>query len=113
MVYKVKVVTKDNISEIRYITASDVVSNNINVLAEVDAIRDIANNIMSKQPSVNYADATNLAKEIRYGLIEEKTSEQPVLEDKFILPGVEMDQVLEENLFNLEPVKQKVLKKVS
>ena len=28
MVYKVKVVTKDNISEIRYITASDVIRNN-------------------------------------------------------------------------------------
>ncbi len=110
MVYKVKVVTKDNISEIRYITASDVISDNVSVMAEVDAIRDIANNIMAKQPDIRYNDATTLAKEIRYG-VAEKAKEETAPEKDISLPGIEVQDEHEDILFGLEPSKQMVLTK--
>ena len=111
MVYKVKVVTKDNISEIRYITASDVISDNVSVMAEVDAIRDIANNIMAKQPGISYNDATILAKEIRYGLAEKLKEEEITPEKDSPLPGIEVHDEQEDILFGLEPSKQMVLTK--
>lgn len=111
MVYKVKVVTKDNISEIRYITASDVISDNVSVMAEIDAIRDIANNIMTKQPDIKYNDATELAKEIRYGIVNKTKTEEPVTEKNIELPGIDVQEEQEEVLFGLEPSKQMVLTK--
>ncbi len=111
MVYKVKVVTKNNISEIRYITASEVISDNVSVMAEVDAIRDIANNIMAKQPAVSYNDATKLAKEIRYGVITKAKEEEKATVKDSLLPGVEVHDEEENILFGLEPSKQMILTK--
>ncbi len=108
MVYKVEVVTKKNLSEIRYITASDVVSENVNVMVEVDAIRDIANNIMAKQPGIDYAEATKVAKEIRYGIVQK---EEENIQNRNSLPGIEEQNEQEEVLFGLEPVKQLILTK--
>lgn len=110
MVYKVNVVTKSNISEIRYITESDVVSENISKMAEVDAIRDIANNIMLKQPDVTYVNATRLAKEIRSGIVPEKITEEKNLEVP-VLPGIEVQDEQDNLLYGLEPSKQLVLTK--
>ncbi len=111
MVYKVKVVTKDNISEIRYITDSDVISDNVGVMAEIDAIRDIANNIMAKQPGISYNDATKLAKEIRYGIVNKTNTEERVTKIDSGLPGIELQDEQEDVLFGLEPSKQKILTK--
>jgi hypothetical protein len=111
MVYKVKVVTKNNMSEIRYITDSEVISDNVNVMAEIDAIRDIANNIMTKQPDIKYNDATKLAKEIRYGVVNKTNTEEPVKEKNNELPGIEVQEEQEDVLFGLEPSKQMVLTK--
>ncbi len=107
MVYKVNVVTKDNLSEIRYITASEVISENVNVMAEIDAIRDIANNIMAKQPEIDYAQATKVAKEIRYGIVQKEEN----IQSNKLLPGIEEQNEQEEVLFGLEPAKQKILTK--
>lgn len=105
MVYKVNVVTKDNIKEIRYITATDVISENVSKMAEIDIIRDIANNIMSKQPGVQYDEATKLAKQIRIDS-REKTPEPEKEKDDITLPGIEMHDESDEMLFGLEPAKQ-------
>lgn len=107
MVYKVNVVTKDNLSEIRYITASEVISENVNLMAQIDAIRDIANNIMAKQPEIDYAQATKVAKEIRYGIVQKEEN----IQNNNLLPGIEEQNEQEEVLFGLEPAKQKILTK--
>lgn len=64
MIYKINVVQKSNLSEIRYLLVSDEISSAINRLSKVDAIRDIANTIMKKQGNIDYVNASNMAKEI-------------------------------------------------
>ena len=80
MIYKVNVVDKPNLSEIRYVLSSDKISNAINKISQIDAIRDIANLIMSMQNNIDYVVATNMAKEMvskEQQITSNKEFEQP------------------------------------
>lgn len=80
MIYKVNVVEKPNLLEIRYLLSSDKISNAVNRLSQVDAIRDIANMIMSMQNNIDYVVATNMAKEMvskEQQITSNKEFEQP------------------------------------
>lgn len=80
MIYKVNVVDKPNLSEIRYVLSSDKISNAINKLSQIDAIRDIANLIMSMQNNIDYVAATAMAKEMvskEQQITSNKEFEQP------------------------------------
>lgn len=64
MVYKVEVVKKDGINEIRYIGAGN--TSNIGKIIELDEFRDVANSIMQSNPKITYDKAFGMARELKY-----------------------------------------------
>lgn len=64
MVYKVEVVKKDDISEIRYIGSGN--TSNIGKIIELDEFRDVANSIMLTNPKITYDKAFGMARDLKY-----------------------------------------------
>lgn len=81
MVYKVEVVRKDDISEIRYIGDND--TSKLGKIIELDEFRDIANSIMQNNPKITYDRAFNMAKELRYKKIDEEYTNSESMNKNF------------------------------
>lgn len=64
MTYRVEVIGKDSLSEIRYIGSSNDMSK-MRKIIELDEFRDIANKIIHDNPKVTYDRAYVMAKNLR------------------------------------------------
>lgn len=62
MIYKVEIIKKDNLSQIRYIGNN---VSKIGKLIELDEFRDLANFIMTNDPRVTYDQAFKMAKDLK------------------------------------------------
>lgn len=71
MVYKVEVVKKDEISEIRYIGSGN--TSNIGKIIELDEFRDVANSIMQSNPKITYDKAFGMARDLKYKTNDEQS----------------------------------------
>lgn len=73
MTYKVEVVKKDDITEIRYIGSNP--TENMAKIIELDEFRDVANVIMKNNPTIAYNQAFVMAKDLKYkGYIEKENT---------------------------------------
>lgn len=76
MVYKVEIVKKDNINEIRYI--GNGIKADMKKLIELDEFRDVANTIMHNNPKISYDKAFSMAKDLKSKANNQTTNEQTV-----------------------------------
>lgn len=76
MIYKVEIIKKDNLSQIRYIGNN---VSKIGKLIELDEFRDLANFIMTNDPRVTYDQAFKMAKDLKVSK-EEFAKEETGLE---------------------------------
>lgn len=96
MIYRIKGVNKGSLSEVRYVTMGDSISNEVNKMSEIDMIRDMANEIMMAE-KVTYDVAYKKAKEIKEG------KEVKILKENVdYFPGFETDSEDENVLFGFD-----------
>lgn len=96
MIYRIKGVNKGSLSEVRYVTMGDSISNEVNKMSEIDMIRDMANEIMIAE-KVTYDVAYKKAKEIKEG------KEVKILKENVdYFPGFETDSEDENVLFGFD-----------